>query len=152
MINLGFYSGKECPDVRFHPTLVDRLLEMAALLVVLATWGGIGWLYTHEGNSLSPDVWTMGGVSLLCAVLLGIAGYAPIRFINFPVRINGRNAAIQYLLAIRLVRVMNVLLCLNFLFAVFMEHSALAALCLKIALALLALAFIAYYVLAFKCK
>lgn len=35
MINLGSYSGKHCPDVRFCPTLIDRLLEGVALSLVL---------------------------------------------------------------------------------------------------------------------
>ena len=38
MINLGPYSGKNCPDVRFQPTVIDRILEGTALLVVLVTW------------------------------------------------------------------------------------------------------------------
>lgn len=27
MINLGPYSGKNCPNVRFQPTVLDRILE-----------------------------------------------------------------------------------------------------------------------------
>lgn len=38
MINLGLYSGKNCPNVRFQPTVLDRILEGTALLVVLVTW------------------------------------------------------------------------------------------------------------------
>lgn len=38
MINLGPYSGKNCPNVRFHPTVIDRILEGTALLIVLVTW------------------------------------------------------------------------------------------------------------------
>lgn len=38
MINLGPYSGKNCPNVRFQPTVIDRILEGTALLVVLVTW------------------------------------------------------------------------------------------------------------------
>ena len=28
MINLGPYSGKNCPNVRFQPTVIDRILEV----------------------------------------------------------------------------------------------------------------------------
>ncbi len=35
MINLGPYSGKNCPNVRFHPTVIDRILEGTGLLIVL---------------------------------------------------------------------------------------------------------------------
>lgn len=38
MINLGPYSGKNCPNVRFQPTVLDRILEGTALLIVLVTW------------------------------------------------------------------------------------------------------------------
>lgn len=38
MINLGPYSGENCPNVRFQPTVLDRILEGTALLIVLVTW------------------------------------------------------------------------------------------------------------------
>lgn len=38
MINLDPYSGKKCPNVRFQPTVLDRILEGTALLIVLVTW------------------------------------------------------------------------------------------------------------------
>ena len=38
MINLGPYSGKTAPNVRFQPTVLDRILEGTALLIVLVTW------------------------------------------------------------------------------------------------------------------
>lgn len=38
MINLGPYSGKKCPNVRSQPTVLDRILEGTALLIVLVTW------------------------------------------------------------------------------------------------------------------
>lgn len=38
MINLGPYSGKKCPNVRLQPTVLDRILEGTALLIVLVTW------------------------------------------------------------------------------------------------------------------
>ena len=37
MINLGPYSGKKCHNVRFQPTVLDRILEGTALLIVLVT-------------------------------------------------------------------------------------------------------------------
>lgn len=38
MINLGPYPGKNYPNVRFQPTVLDRILEGTALLIVLVTW------------------------------------------------------------------------------------------------------------------
>ena len=37
MINLGPYSCNNCPNVRFQPTVLDRILEGTALLIVLVT-------------------------------------------------------------------------------------------------------------------
>ena len=141
MINLGPYSGKNCPDVHFHPTVIDRILECAALIVVLATWVGIYWLYEIEG-----------GFSVFSYLFMGIAGYLPIRFINFPVRVTERNVAVQYLLATRFIRVMTVILALMFLGAVFKEHCALGGILFFVPLVLLGLAFAVYYILAFKYK
>ena len=112
MINLGPYSGKNCPNVRFHPTVIDRILEGTALLVVLVTWVGIYWLYTQREGALLSAVWVMGGCSIFCFLLMGGLAYLPVRFINFPIRVTERNAAVQYLFAIRLTRVMNIILLL----------------------------------------
>lgn len=54
MINLGPYSGKNCPNVRFQPTVLDRILEGTALLIVLVTWISIYWLYTKEKVPCCP--------------------------------------------------------------------------------------------------
>ena len=66
MINLGPYSGKNCPNVRFQPTVIDRILEGTALLIVLVTWISIYWLYTQREGALLPAVWVMGGCSIFC--------------------------------------------------------------------------------------
>lgn len=152
MINLGPYPGRNCPNVRFQPTVLDRILEGMALLVVLVTWGGIYWLYTQKGGSLPSDVWMMGGFSVFCFLLMGIAGYLPVRFINFPVRVTERNVAVQYLLAIRFTRVMNVILTLMFLAAAFKEYCVLGRILFFAPLVLLGLSFAGYYILAFKYK
>ena len=152
MINLGPYPGKNCPDVHFRPTVIDRVLECAALIVVLATWVGIYWLYEIEDVSLSADVWMAGGFSVFSYLFMGIAGYLPIRFINFPVRVTERNVAVQYLLATRFIRVMTVILSLMFLGAVFKKLCALGGILFFVPLVLLGLAFAVYYILAFKYK
>lgn len=71
MINLGPYSGKNCPNVRFQPTVIDRILEGTALLIVLVTWISIYWLYTQREGALLPAVWVMGGCSIFCFLLMG---------------------------------------------------------------------------------
>ena len=80
MINLGPYSGKNCPNVRFQPTVIDRILEGTALLIVLVTWISIYWLYTQREGALLPAVWVMGGCSIFCFLLMGGLAYLPVRF------------------------------------------------------------------------
>lgn len=152
MINLGSYSGKHCPDVRFCPTLIDRLLEGVALSLVLATWAVIGWLYVQKGEPLSSAVWVAGGCSLFGFLLLGGSAYLPIRFINFPVRVTERNVAVQYLLAVRLVRVLNIVLSLVLLARVLAVYYVWGELLFFVSFVLLGLALVGYYVLAFKYK
>lgn len=152
MINLGFYSGKNAPEVRFRPMVIDRILEAAALLVVLATWVGIYWLYVQAEGRLSSYVWMMGGCSVFCFLLMWVAACLPVRFINFPVRVNERNIGIQYLLAVRLVRVMNIILCLLLLGELLVEFYGFPKSLLVLLLLLLMLVLLVYYVLAFKYK
>lgn len=152
MINLGIYSGKSAPEVRFSPTALDRILEVAALLAVLAVWGGVCWLSVRTEGRLSPDVWMTGGGALLCFLLVGMSAYLPVRHFNFPVRVDARNVAVQYLLAVRLVRVLNVWLCLTFFLALFREHYAFARIGLLLSLLLLVPVLLVYYLLAFRYK
>lgn len=150
MINLGPYSGKHCPNVRFHPSLLDRMLEGAALLLVLASCGCICWFYIHKEGEFPPYLWWVGVSLLLSFLIIGGASYLPVRFINFPVRVNERNVGVQYLLAVRLTRVVNVILSLMFLGGVLSEFTGGGFLVL--ACVLLAIAFGVYYFLAFKYK
>ena len=152
MINLGPYSGKNCPNVRFQPTVIDRILEGTALLIVLVTWISIYWLYTQREGALLPAVWVMGGCSIFCFLLMGGLAYLPVRCINFPIGVTERNAAVQYLFAIRLTRVMNIILLLVLLGSVWGLYYAFGKLLLLVSFVLLGVAFIGYYILAFKYK
>ncbi len=67
MINLGPYSGKKCPNVRFQPTVLDRILEGTALLIVLVTWISIYWLYTQ--GEAAPAARRLGDGWLLIVLL-----------------------------------------------------------------------------------
>lgn len=152
MINLGPFSGKSCPDVRFRPALSDRVLEGIALLCMLATWGCIYWLYAWKEEPFSPELWAIGGASVCCFVIMGVCSYLPVRFINFPVRVSERNIGIQYLLAIRLTRVMNVVLNFTFLSGVLMKYFKFAEILFIASFVLLGLAFVIYYILAYRYK
>ena len=152
MINLGPYSGSNCPNVRFRPALVDRLLEAVALALFLFLCGSVYWFYTHSGGTLPHDVWVVWGGAAFCLLLLGGCAYLPVRFVHFPVRVNERNVAVQYLLAVRLVRVVNVILNLTFLAQVYMEYYRWAEPLFGVTFVLLIMALIGYYVLAFRYK
>ena len=152
MINLGPFSGSNCPNVRFHPVLIDRILEGVAILLFLTTCGCILWLHIQGGELLIPNVWLAGGVSLLCLILMGVCSYLPVRFYNFPVRVNERNIGVQYQIAVRLTRVMNVVLNLMFLSGAFLEYYELAKVFFFGSFALLTLALLGYYFFAFKYK
>lgn len=150
MLNLGLYSGKDCPDVRFRPRLLDRVLEGIALLVVLATWACIGWLYLRRGGDLASEVWLTGGSALVGCLLVGGCAYLPVRFINFPVRVGRRNVGIQYLLVVRFVRVLNIVLSLLFLCGVFVPYYPLAELLFNLCVTLLLLCFVPYFIFAWR--
>ena len=99
------------------------------------------------------------GLGTLCLLLVGISAYLPIRWIRFPVRITERNVAVQYFMAARIARILNVFLTLLFLTLVFnkveMGYGIPQDLCNMITSAvvgLMILALIVYYILAFKYK
>lgn len=152
MINLGPYSGSNCPNVHFRPVLLDRVLEAAALILFLVLCGSIYWFYTHRGGTLPHEVWMVWGIAALCSIVLGGCAYLPVRFVRFPVRVTDRNVAVQYLLAVRLVRVVNVILNLTFLSQVYMEYYRWAEPFFGATFVLLIVALIGYYVLAFRYK
>lgn len=152
LINLGSYPGRDCPNIHFKPTVIDRILEAVALLMLLVVWVSVYLLYTWKGGILSHNVWIMGGMALFCTVLLGICSYAPVRNINFPVRVNERNIGVQYLLAVRLIRILNVTLNLIFLSSIFGEYYKMARLFFYTGFGVLSLILIVYFVIAHKYK
>lgn len=152
MINLGPYSGKNCPNVRYHPGIIDRALEVVALLIVLAIWGCIYWIYTREGASHSSEMWISGGLAVLSFIIMACCSYVPVRMINFPVRVNEQNISIQYLLAVRFARVMNIILELVFLSSLLLNYYRIASIFFGMAIILMFIAFVIYFIFAFKYK
>lgn len=150
MINLGPYSGKNCPNVRYQPRVVDRILDGLVLFLLLAVCGAICWLHIHIAAPLSKNVWILGGMAVLISAIMYFCSYAPVRLISFPVRVHKRNIAVQYLLAIRFAKVISLILNLSFLFGVFMDYYQWASFFFGSSFALLIIAFIGYYILAFK--
>lgn len=115
-INLGRYYVDDELSVRFTPSIVDRILEVAAIVIGLVAFGFAYYLcYKTEEDFILK--WLFPLVIPLSVFLLYRSGYASPQKISFPVRITKQNLGIQYLLAVRLVRVLNILLTTMMLFA-----------------------------------
>lgn len=158
MLDLGRYSAKNIQVARVYPSLVDRILEIVALLLILFTWGSAIWIYfiLHNKSGSSSVFATAGGATAV-ALILGISAYIPIRMIKFPFRITEHNAQAQLFLARRLVRVLNVVTLLIFITIVFTQHeqacgipTGMAHICTGIATILLILMMIIYYIFAYR--
>ena len=138
------------PNVRFRPALIDHLLELAAFLLVLANWIYILYSYRTSGGDISSEFYEAGGMALFIFLLLFAVGYCPMRFINFPFRVGPHNIIFQYLLALRLCRVLNIILSTQFLFATLSTYHAWANVGFAVCVVLLLVAFAVYMVLAYR--
>lgn len=159
MLNLGPYSTKEYPNLRIKPTVVDRLLEAMTIVIVVAAWVCLLYVYFNSANrAMYCHLLTSMALGLPTFLLFGIA-YLPIRFVNFPIRITANNVATQYFLAIRLLRVINVLITLLFLFFVMNKVSKdldiakdIIYLLSAIVTTFIPISLIVYYIFAFRLK
>ena len=108
-INLGPFSGKNAPEIHYHPSIADRILEGTAALCLLSGIGIVCWNYFH--TDLLSDYGVYGiFISIVVFALLFGGAYAPVRCINFPVRIGKHNVVKQYILVIKLIRIFNIFL------------------------------------------
>jgi len=160
MLNLGPYSAKEFSGIRVHPTIVDRIMEGVAVLLAVAAWVCAIWVYFHVEDKVTANFSLLSaGLGTFSLLAIGATAYLPVRFVHFPVRITERNIATQFFLAVRLARVMNIVIVLLFLVLVFnkveVEYGIPQGLCNMITAGvgcLLVIVMIVYYVLAFKYK
>ena len=152
LINLGSNTLQEVHNFRFRPTRIDHLLELAAFLPVLANWIYILYKYRQSGGDIPSDLYEAGGTALFLFLLLGACGYCPLRYINFPFRVGPHNVAYQCALALRMIRVLNIISCLHFLFVSLLIYHPWAYIGKAVCLGLFILAFIGYMVLAWRHK
>lgn len=153
IVKFGSYSGSSYPNLRFHPSLPDRILEGAVSLLLLAVLGTTFYFHFKiHWVGVEPSFgWMMAGASFFTTLLLGVSAYLPMRCYSFPFRLTDRNAGVQCMLAVRTVRVMNILLngvLLSCLLSV--ADVGFSKLPVSVCGVLLALTFIVYYVLAYK--
>lgn len=113
MINLGRYSGNG-RDLRYRRAKVDYILTGIALIPVLVEWGFIAYRAGAAGMNFGAAGAADGMVALLVFLVLGSSMFLPVRVFNFPFRITEANIARQYVLAIRLCQVLNIVVgCMN---------------------------------------
>lgn len=151
MINLGRYSGNG-RDLRYRRAKVDYILTGIALIPVLVEWGFIAYRIGAAGMNFGAAGAADGMVALLVFLVLGSSMFLPIRVFNFPFRITEANIARQYVLAIRLCQVLNIVVgCMN-LGRLLGKTVPWAVYLYGGGLALVAVAVIAYMVLAFRLR
>ena len=152
LINLGSNTLQEVHNFRFRPTRIDHLLELAAFLPVLANWIYILYRYREAGGDLPSELYASGVTALIIFLLLEVTGYCPLRYINFPFRVGRHNVAYQCALALRMIRVLNILSCLHFLFVSLSIYHPWAYIGKAVSLGLLTLVLVGYMVLAWRHK
>lgn len=107
MINLGTNSGKGY-DLRYRRTKLDYILLAFAFLPVLVEWAFILYRGRAADGGLPTDDVTEGAVALLVFLALGSSMFVSVKYFNFPFRITEANLARQYVLAIRLCQILNI--------------------------------------------
>lgn len=152
LIHLGPDAPQNLPNLRFRPAPADHLLELAALLPLLANGIYVLVQWRRLGDALPSDCYTSLLTSLGVFLLLLGAGYLPLRCINFPFRLKPDNVVRQYVLALRLCRAMNIVLSLMFLFITLSALHPWANAARAGCLVLLMVVFAGYFCLAWRAR
>ena len=137
------------PDVKFHPGLPERLMEAVALLLVVVNWGYIIYMRLAHGNENFTAACVMGVTATISFIIVALCAYAPVKLINFPSRVTPTNIVTQYVLAVRFIRVINIIMGITYLattLVVYHEETAF----LYTSIGLLILSTIIYIVIAMR--
>ena len=148
-INLGPYSAEgQDINIKYHPSLIDRVFEVISALMVIA---GCIYLVANDGFE-NKDMLIGFLVNLLVCLLVFTSAYAPVQYIRFPVRISGRNIVKQYVMALRLMRFVNVFICLMLVFNALSINFPWANPAIGISVAAMLLSIMVYYIFAIRNK
>lgn len=141
----------QLPKVKYRPGLPDRLMEAAVVLMVVAVWIFVGVNYERgsEGSSAMLIAALCGWIGI--PALMGVA-YLPSDFYNLPFRLTPANIAVQYMLAVKLIRVENVIAAGIYLFSVVACLHEWALVAVFAFVGLMVLALIVYFVLAYRSR
>lgn len=142
-------TGK-LPVVRLRPALPDRLLEAAALLLVVASWVYVICNYGSGEAAFGTMLAAASSITVTVAAL-ALAARMPSNMYNFPVRVTAANIAMQYMMAVRMVRVMNVVGFMGLAIVIACVHRW-AMVLVYVSLGLMAAVLVAYFVLACRRK
>ena len=152
-INLGRYYVDDELSVRFTPSIVDRILEVVAIVInivafVLACYA----VYSLPERSIVLCLTPL--VIPIMAFVFYKLGYASPQKIAFPFRITKQNLGIQYFLAVRLSRVLAIFFSLMVLCSVLTlmaqtYNSTLPVIILLLSLLML-VCLVVYFILAYR--
>lgn len=148
-INLGPYSAEgQDINIKYHPSLIDRVFEVISALMVI-----VGCIYVVANDGFENKDMLIGFlVNLLVCLLMFTSAYAPVQYIRFPVRISGRNIVKQYVMALRLMRIVNIFICLMLVFNALSINFPWANLAIGISVAAMLLSIMVYYIFAIRNK
>ena len=158
MINLGFNSGKDMPNVYVELSPIDRILEGLVILLMAAAW--VLAIVFYFDSPLPSSRLFIGPCAMIVFTVVFIwASRAPIRLYNFPVKLNERNYVMQYVIASRFTRVVNLIGNLTLFCTLLIELEAqlnvsqgLFTIFMHVTVGLLLLSFVGYYILAFRSR
>ena len=148
-INLGPYSVQDQDiNIKYHPSLIDRVFEAVSALMVIA-----GCIY-FVANSGFENKDTLAGflINLLVCLLVFTCPYTPVEYIRFPVRISRQNIVKQYIMALRLMRIVNIFICLLLVFNALSINYPWANPAIGISVAAMLLSILVYYIFAIRNK
>lgn len=148
-INLGPYSAEgQDINIKYHPSLIDRVFEVISALMVIA---GCIYIVANDGFE-NKDMLIGFLVNLLVCLLMFTSAYVPVQYIRFPVRISGRNIVKKYVMALRLMRIVNIFICLMLVFNALSINFPWANLAIGISVAAMLLSIMVYYIFAIRNK
>lgn len=141
-------------SVRFTPSVIDRILETAAIVISVVAFGLA--LYAIYSLPVKAPIllWLCPFAIPVMAFVFYKLGYASPQKISFPFRITKQNLGIQYLLAVRLSRVLSIFFCLMVLCSVLTlvaqtHQSILPGIILLLSLLML-VCLVVYFILAYR--
>ena len=148
-INLGPYSAEgQDVNINYHPSVFDRVFEVISALMVIA---GCVYFVANSGFE-NNNMLTCFLVNLIVCLLVFTCPYTPVEYIRFPVRISRQNIVKQYIMALRLMRIVNIFICLMLVFNALSINFPWANPAIGIAVTATLLSIMAYYIFAIRNK